>query len=190
MNKTDIKKIVELIHTSGELKKIKRTGWGYRGIKDAESVADHSYRTAIIALFLGKNFGLDAEKILKIALIHDLAEAITGDLVVDGKGPKYDTTKEKKHELEVKAIKKILLGFSDYDAYLSLWNEYEDKGSPEAIIVGEMDKLELAFQAIEYEKEKRTKIPLDEFLATAKKGIQNPLLKQIMEELEKERSKN
>jgi putative hydrolase of HD superfamily len=185
----EIKKIVELIHTAGELKKIKRTGWGYRGIKDGESVADHSYRTTIITMLLGKNLGLNEEKLLKISLIHDLAEAKVGDLVVDGKGPKYDTTKEKKHELEVKAIKEILVGLSDYEEYLSLWNEYEDKSTPEARIVAEIDKLEMAFQAIEYEKEGRTKIPLDEFLATAKKGITNPLLKQIIEELEKEREK-
>lgn len=60
---------------AGELKRVKRSGWWTAGIKDPESVAEHSYRTAIIAFVLAKMEGLDANKLCTAALFHDLREA-------------------------------------------------------------------------------------------------------------------
>src|SRR5215210_3864360 len=70
------------LHRVGRLKTLRRTGWLHCGVPDAEteSVADHAFRTTLLAwLAAGQVPGLDREKVLKLALVHDLAEALAGD---------------------------------------------------------------------------------------------------------------
>src|SRR4051794_5293762 len=69
----------DLAEAAGALKEVRRKGWGDRGLSDAESVADHSYRVALLAWALARARGLDAGRALLIALVHDLAEAEVGD---------------------------------------------------------------------------------------------------------------
>jgi len=75
-----MKEFIEFLHRVENLKTQKRKGWMIRGIKNPESIADHSYRMAIIALTLSKEEGLDQNKCVKMALAHDLAESIVGDI--------------------------------------------------------------------------------------------------------------
>ena len=66
----------------GALKRTKRTGWLDRGVPAAEteSVADHSFRVALLAWLAAPGEpALDRDRVLKLALLHDLAEAVTGD---------------------------------------------------------------------------------------------------------------
>src|SRR5829696_4899937 len=69
----------ELAESAGSLKQVRRKGWVDRGVPDAESVADHSYRVALLAWALARARGLDAERAMLIGLVHDLAEAEVGD---------------------------------------------------------------------------------------------------------------
>ena len=86
------------------LKTKPRRGWQKKlGIKKPESVADHVYSVAAIAMILADSKNLDSAKILKMALLHDLAESITGDLTPD------DGPKKKKENL---AMKKIMSSLS------------------------------------------------------------------------------
>jgi len=110
-----------------------------------ESVADHSWKLSLMVLVLAEEFGLgiNKEKALEIALIHDLAEAITGDidylLVAQGRVSLKD-----KKIFEKKAMKKItskLSGKAGRRIY-SLWQEYERGATKEAQFVRAMDKLE------------------------------------------------
>ncbi len=71
------------------LKKIKRTGWMLKGIKNVKSVAEHSYRVAMLALLLGEKFNLDKFKLVKMSLIHDLGEALVGDYQVGARNKSY-----------------------------------------------------------------------------------------------------
>src|SRR5207245_2728245 len=71
-----------------KIKSTKRSGWFARGILDGESVADHSYGAYLLALFLlpdewPKDISYSKQKIMNMLLIHDLAEAITGDILPD-----------------------------------------------------------------------------------------------------------
>ena len=64
-----------------KLKEVKRTGWTYyKEIKDVESVADHSYRMAMLCMAFSKFAEVDVSKCVKMALMHDLAEAVVGDI--------------------------------------------------------------------------------------------------------------
>src|SRR3989344_4869167 len=58
----------------GDLKKLDRTGWARRGIQNPESVADHSFRTTIMALVLADGAGVDQNKAVKIGLIHEFED--------------------------------------------------------------------------------------------------------------------
>lgn len=110
----------------GLLKRVPRTGWVRRGVSEPESVAEHSYRMAMLALLYGpgvstrdvlqggeevevENREIDVMRCCRMALVHDLAEGIVGDLVVDGDAQTRDPiTKEEKQKLEEKAIQEIL----------------------------------------------------------------------------------
>ena len=91
-------KTVELIPG---LKSEVRTGWSIEGVPHPESVADHTWGMTLLLLHAfdrtaehGEE-GIDRERTLRIAIVHDLQEAVTGDLVV-GRHPKEMTAEEKR----------------------------------------------------------------------------------------------
>jgi len=77
------------------------------GLKNPESVADHAYCVAAIAMVLSDSKKLDSEKILKMAILHDLAESITGDLTPeDGPKQKKEDAAMKKNPIYFESIDK------------------------------------------------------------------------------------
>src|SRR3989338_2226951 len=96
------KALIEFFQNAGKLKNIKRTGWKLMGIKNPESVAEHSFRLAVMAFALAPRFGLDAEKCAVLALIHDLPEALAGDTPHSGAPGKRQIASENR------AMKKML----------------------------------------------------------------------------------
>lgn len=132
------------------LKLLPRTGWLQRGLQNVESIAEHSFGVAALALLVGDlHPGLDRGRLLATALLHDLAEALVGDL------PASATRlfgKAAKHEAERKAMLELLGGLPMAEGYLELWEEYSSGGSPEARLVKALDRLELLGQALSYER--------------------------------------
>jgi putative hydrolase of HD superfamily len=107
----------------------KRTGWVNSGVKLPESISDHMHRMSVISLLLGccKNpdNDVDVDKCIKMSIVHDLAEAIVGDIT-----PHCGISKDKKFEMEFDAITKMtnMVGGSDVanaKLILDLWLEYE-----------------------------------------------------------------
>jgi len=75
-----VKRIAEFLFEAGMLKRTPRSGWQFLG-SGSESVADHTFQTAIISFALARLVGtVDAERVVLLALVHDLPEARTGDL--------------------------------------------------------------------------------------------------------------
>ena len=71
----------EFLRMAAGLKKIPRQGWiDKAGISNPESVADHSYSMTVMAMMFGDNAGMDTCKMIRMALLHDIVESITGDL--------------------------------------------------------------------------------------------------------------
>jgi putative hydrolase of HD superfamily len=141
----------KLVKAAGTLKLVKRAGWLNKvGItSDRESVADHSFLMAIIGLEQGMKLGLDSSKIVRMCLLHDLAESVIGDRLPEEKSsPSAHRNEEDKimHELlnDLKApTSKILLND---------WVELVESKTSEARLVWRIDKLEMAIQAREYER--------------------------------------
>ncbi len=158
---------------AGKLKEIKRKGWARIGIKK-ESVADHSYRVALIAMLVGDRLGMDVEKMMKMALLHDVAECIIGDITP------HEMEKEEKIEMERNAMRELAkeIGMK----YYRLWEEFVEGKSEEAKILQEIDKFEMILQAREY-AELLPENKLKEFLEE-EKHIQHPFLKKLIKSMQ------
>jgi len=167
--------------TVGKLKKLKRTGWIRHGIPDSESVAEHIFRLAILTMFLANKVGVDSDKSLKMALIHDLGEATIGDIVTR-RGKKVLSNTKQKLDKERAALDTIL-SLVDAEEYTDLFDEYKEQKTKEAQFVYQLDKLEMAIQAYEYEKEHG--VDLEEFFESAHSVVQEKALVKILADIEK-----
>jgi len=168
--------ILDFFYTSTNLKKIPRQGWIDKlSIVNPESVADHTFSMAIMGMIFSDLENYNTEKILKIILLHDLAESITGDMTPE------QISKEEKTVLENNAIKKILndLPPALQKQYNILWEEYQSNNSKEAKIVHQLDRLEMALQAKIYSDEGYSKEKLDSFFNSARNEIKDPKLLEL-----------
>ena len=160
-----------------ELKNIPRQGWKDKlDMDNVESVADHSYSTAIMSMVLSDLEGLDTEKIIKMALLHDLAESIVGDITPD------KMNGERKINMENKAMIQILenLPSSISQQYIVLWYDFQKNSSKEANFLHEIDKLEMVFQAKFYLDKGISKEKLRSFFKTANNEIKSKQLRVIL----------
>ncbi|MFH0949229.1 MAG: HD domain-containing protein [Candidatus Aenigmatarchaeota archaeon] len=172
-----------------KLKEIKRTGWVERGVKGSESIADHSFMVALQTLVLGYSKKLNIEKVLKMAIVHDIVESITGDIITKENWPSGGTiTEEKKYRLEKKALNGLLINLSPKikKDLINIWVEFEFGKSKEAVFVRSIDKFEGMLQAMKYKKSGNFKKPLDNFWSKKKninaikdKGVRKILLKIV-----------
>ncbi|UCH57824.1 MAG: HD domain-containing protein [Candidatus Bathyarchaeota archaeon] len=176
--------LLEFMTSVGKLKRIPRTGWLEAGVKEPESIADHIFRTSILALLLADLQGVDSEKVVRMALIHDLAEAQTGDLT-----PEQKQKKGVEHLIEEEeAMERLLSNLPKKIAEIwgSLWEDYRSGRSPEARIVLQADRLEMILQALEYEEEGMDPSKLDRFLLVEE---EEGLPSELLRELEKKRDR-
>ncbi|KAI4344342.1 hypothetical protein L6164_011578 [Bauhinia variegata] len=150
---------IDFLSICHRLKTTKRAGWIRKEVKDPESIADHMYRMGLMALIAQDIPGVDRDKCVKMAIVHDIAEAIVGDIT-----PADGVLKEEKSRREQEALDhmcKVLGGGSRAKEIADLWMEYEANSSPEAKFVKDLDKVEMILQALEYEDEQGK--DLDEF---------------------------
>lgn len=147
----------------GKLKRLPRTGWLRRGIANPETVAEHSFRLAIMALFLAEKLKLNRDRCVQLALIHDVAESQIGDLT-----PSDPITPEQKICMETVAIEKLSqLIDTKESSLLVLWREYIAQKTLESRFIAQLDKLEMVLQASEYENADQT-CNLEEFWGCTK----------------------
>jgi putative hydrolases of HD superfamily len=177
----DSRSLLQFFMMSGRLKAEMRRGWVKKlGMARPESVADHSYRTALITLVLSDSLGLDTGKALRLALLHDLPEAIVGDAMPEERSGKRKT------EMETKAMEELLSGLSEEQRalYLEAWQEFIDGKTREARLVRQADKLEMAIQAWEYANERGDPSLAKEFWASARGQIEDAALLEILWQVE------
>jgi putative hydrolase of HD superfamily len=172
---------IDFLKDAQNLKNIYRQGWIEKlKISSPESVGDHTYFMAIMGMIFSSKTNLNTEKILKMILIHDLAESKIGDITPE-KLP-FD----EKRDLENSAFFKICQNLSKDTRleFLELWKEFQETITLESQFVHQIDKLEMAFQAKIYEKSIDNKDNIEIFLQTARNSITNQKLKEILSEIE------
>lgn len=192
----------------GKLKKMPRRGWIIRGVKNPESIAEHTFRAAMMAWFLGeeKNNNFNIEKIIKMALIHDLCEVYAGDitpydsiLTKDKKQlqnlvktwPRFSEKKKKrlveqKYKKEKEGLEKLTKNLSPKlkKEIMGLWLDYENGSSKEGRFFKQTDRIEGFLQSMEY-WEKNKKLPQKPWWDQARELYDDPVLLNLIENMDK-----
>ncbi|MCX5285703.1 HD family hydrolase [Streptomyces sp. NBC_00198] len=141
----EMSSVARFLYEAGTLKATARTGWWMAGVRDPESVAEHSWRTALIATIIAKLEGADPARAAFLATWHDTQETRTGDVNYLGRryAPQADPAAVTEDQVS---------GFPDVLASTirELVGEYEAKETPEALCASDADKLECMIQGIEY----------------------------------------
>lgn len=147
---------IDFLMKALELKDEKRSGWELRGVEDPESVAAHSWGAAFLAFLFADEAGVNRERAVQMAVVHDLAEAETGDFVFRAEREKdrQEWTDEEKEEAEEQAVERISEGLGSGELR-ELWQEYEERETGEARFVKDMDMIEMCLQALFYEENGR-----------------------------------
>ncbi len=202
-----MKKFIHFLTEVGKLKRMRRRGWVLRGVENPETIGAHTFRMAIMAWVLGKGENLNIEKILKMALIHDLCEVYAGDATpYDHLLPELNKRKDKmqilqkwpggdqsvkakrkrqKHQREEKALKKVIDDLpKDLQSEIKgLWNEYERGLTQEGRFVQQLDRAENLLQALEYQK-KEPDLPIKAFWIQPWEMIDDPAIVAFMKALD------
>jgi len=144
--------MLQLLIHGNQLKRTVRSGWVQRGIADAEDVAAHSYGAAFTALVLAQKVPkpLNLEKVLVMALLHDLPEGLTTDIPTTAWRLFPQGTKT---EVERGAMDNILGGTTLSPLFMAYWEELHQKVTREALLVHDADKLDMYLQALMYEQQ-------------------------------------
>jgi putative hydrolase of HD superfamily len=150
-----------------DLKGVSRRGWVVKlGVERPESVADHSYAVALLAALMARAEGLDPYRTAFLALVHDLHEVVTGDRLPG-----------EPRSGEESAVKALASGLPAELGGLieGAWRDYWYGLVPEAKVVREADRLDLAAQALCYESQGYPAEALDEFWRSARRGVRSRL---------------
>lgn len=143
--------LLALLLRGSQLKLVSRTGWEMRGIADAESVADHSFGVAVIALVLAQVLEqpIDRTKLLTMALLHDLPEVVLSD--VPSPALRY-LSPNAKATAERDVLRAVLAEFPEREQWQLWWEDLEAGASIEAKLVHDADRLDTLLQAYVYEQ--------------------------------------
>jgi putative hydrolases of HD superfamily len=172
-----MKSIANFLYEVGLLKRVKRSGWWLAGVKDPETVAEHSYRTAIIACLVAMLEKADAERACAIALFHDTHEARIQDLhkvaqrYLDMPHAEHTAIAEQLDRLpdavraEVKSLKDAFTGTQ----------------SVESQIARDADHLECLAQALEYKAQGNRDV--DDWIANCRKRLVTKSAQQLATQL-------
>jgi putative hydrolases of HD superfamily len=145
----NIEKIFDFLHIVSGLKQAKRYG---KYDIEADSSADHSWRLALMSFVIADelNLSIDLSKAMKIAIVHDLPESITGDIpymeILNG-----NVTKQEKQKNEIEAINKIVSKLPEKigKEIRELWEEYEYSKTKEGAFIKALDKIETIAHVVE-----------------------------------------
>jgi putative hydrolase of HD superfamily len=193
----DTQSLLRVMEVVVRLKEVSRTGWNKvfpagmkvktRRVENAESVADHSWGLAILTALLAEEFELDLVSTVIMALIHDINESRTGDIITATiEDPKERArVKERKKHAERKFMREFCGNLPEphRTQWLELWEEYAaDEKTPRAQFVSQLDKIEACFQAVWYRERGHVVDPM-EFINFAMNEVKDPKLSALLTEI-------
>ncbi|MBS7622961.1 HD domain-containing protein [Candidatus Bathyarchaeota archaeon] len=173
--------ILRFANRVGGTKRVIRTGWREKAkIKSPESIAEHMYRAAVISMVLSDLQMLDTEKVLRMCLLDDLPETITGDLTPSRKRRSGLADSRRREET---ALQQLLEPLPKHlkELYARIWIEAQSLRSREARLAKSADKLEMAIQALEYASQTHEPERLKQFITSAARRVKDPQAKRIID---------
>jgi putative hydrolase of HD superfamily len=146
---SDSQRLLQLMAELHALTKLQRTGWVMAGVRDAESVSDHCFEAAIIAVLLANASAsaVDIGRVVQMLLFHEIAECRLTDLPRRA-GPYI---KEAKQEAEKQISVDLLSNVAP--SVLSLLEEFHQRETPEARLAEAAEELQIVFCSLMYAKE-------------------------------------
>lgn len=142
MTPTDLDGILQFLRSAERLKGTFRSAWTSNG--ERESVAAHTWRLCLMALLIADQFPeVDFSRLIRILIVHDLGEALHGDIPAPRQDPSSNkAAQERRDLLELVAP----LPEPQRSAITRLWDEYDSATTPEARLAKGLDKLETIMQ--------------------------------------------
>ncbi|ODS32436.1 MAG: phosphohydrolase [Candidatus Scalindua rubra] len=142
-----MQELARFLFEVGYLKKVSRSGWWLLGNSIPESVAEHSFRCAILGYFLAKLENLDTFKVIMMCLFHDLHESRINDLhKISQSYINFEEAESKASHEQLESLKE-----PEREEIKSTLKELSDQESMESIVARDADILECAIQAREYQ---------------------------------------
>jgi len=178
--------LIKFFEIALKLKEVERTGWVERGVRNPETSADHSFMVALMALVLSRGRKLERDKVLRMALVHDLPEAIVGDIISKENWTSGGQMWQKDKVAKERPAMRKLASLAGSPEMLRLWEEFEAQKTPESRFVKDTDRLATILQAVEYHRKGNYKKPLPPFWD--EKGIsmiKDPELRKFLESVPK-----
>jgi len=129
----------------GVLKRMRRTGWWHAGVRDPESVAEHTMRVAQLAALIAAEEGADPARAAFLALWHDTQETRTGDLP-----PTLKDYADSPDPRQITADQTAALPARARETVRDAVDEYEQRETAEALCAKDADRLDMLLQAVEY----------------------------------------
>ncbi|XP_017465836.1 PREDICTED: uncharacterized protein LOC108358851 [Rhagoletis zephyria] len=180
---TGLGQILQFMELIGNLKHTKRTGWVLRNVSDPESISGHMYRMSMMTFLLDGSEGLNQIRCMELALVHDLAESVVGDLT-----PFCGVSKTDKRAMEFKAMEDICKLIEPRGKrIMELFEEYEAGESAESKFVKDLDRLDMIMQAFEYEKRDKCLLKHQEFFDSTEGKFNHPFIKKLVDEIYEQR---
>lgn len=181
--RVNLQQLVKFWLNAFRLKNQPRRGWPQSlHIRKIESVADHSFGVAILSLFEAERRKYELGRVLKLALVHDLEEAIIGDLTPGDKrrlGLKKVSSQKKRARSQILAA----LPRTQKMGLQKAWIELDQGKTREARLVRNLDKLEMGLQASEYESEGANPEKVEDFYRSARREIKDAGLRKTFQEI-------
>lgn len=171
-------KITAFIYETFHLKQQKHSGWKLAGIKDPDSVAEHSLVATQIGFVLAHLEEVNVEKVMTMLLFHDNAETRIGDL--NKVNQRYFSNK-KEIELEAFTSQTKLLPPKIEKIIIKNFKELEEKKSPEALVAKDADYLEQAFQARLYQTQGYEGV--SQWIINVEKALTTDSAKKLFEQM-------
>jgi putative hydrolase of HD superfamily len=142
---------LQLLLHANQLKRVPRTGWMMRGVTDVESVSDHTFGVAFVSLVLAElvERSVDIAKVLSIALLHDLSEAVLSDIPAPALGHLPPGAKQAAQE---EVLRSLLAELPRRQKWQTWWHEFQEQNSVEAKLVRDADRIDMLIQAFVYEE--------------------------------------
>lgn len=171
--------IVKYLFEAGQLKRVKRSGWWIIGIENPESVAEHSFRAAIVGYILGKMENVNAEKVVMMALFNDMHESRLNDLhKVGHRYIDFKKAEKKAFEEQIQMLPKEIA-----DGLKKNFYQFQTDSTREGVVARDADLIECALQAKEYID--RGFKDAQDWIKNIKKHIRTNSAKKILGKIEK-----
>jgi putative hydrolases of HD superfamily len=164
---------------AGMLKRARRSGWWVAGVRDPESVAEHSWRAAVTGMAIASLEGADPARTALLCVLHDTPETRIGDIPKLGQA--YLTAAD---ALDVVADQTAQCPPRMSETVRDAVAEFEAGETPEAVCANDADKLECLVQAVEYRHQGVSTVQpwIDSSLAALRTDTAQRLAREVLEQ--------